>query len=149
MFLSFSPGQALVDDSLAAALMAVNVSQTYSDVAKIVSGEATALAVGTGAQTLFGKAALSLNRLLLGILDKATLRLGDNSVVNFERSIIFMTACDDYYISIVVFLQFSYCFTYIFNYDMTGFRNIRGICILGTVINYCDLKIKQISEVCQ
>ena len=38
------------------------------------------------------KAALSLNRLLLGILDKATLRLGDNSVVNFERSIIFMTS---------------------------------------------------------
>jgi ATP-dependent Clp protease ATP-binding subunit ClpA len=38
------------------------------------------------------KAAPSLTRLLLGILDKATLRLGDNSSVNFERSMIFMTS---------------------------------------------------------
>jgi ATP-dependent Clp protease ATP-binding subunit ClpA len=38
------------------------------------------------------KAAPSLTRLLLGILDKGTLRLGDNSVVNFERSAIFMTS---------------------------------------------------------
>jgi ATP-dependent Clp protease ATP-binding subunit ClpA len=38
------------------------------------------------------KAAASMNRLLLGILDKATLRLGDNSSVNFERSIIFLTS---------------------------------------------------------
>ena len=38
------------------------------------------------------KAAGSMNRLLLGILDKATLRLGDNSTVNFERSIIFLTS---------------------------------------------------------
>jgi ATP-dependent Clp protease ATP-binding subunit ClpA len=38
------------------------------------------------------KAASSMNRLLLGILDKATLRLGDNSTVNFERSIIFLTS---------------------------------------------------------
>jgi ATP-dependent Clp protease ATP-binding subunit ClpA len=33
-----------------------------------------------------------MNRLLLGILDKATLRLGDNSTVNFERSLIFLTS---------------------------------------------------------
>lgn len=38
------------------------------------------------------KAALSLNRLLLGVLDKAVLRLGDNTVVNFERSLIFLTS---------------------------------------------------------
>ncbi len=38
------------------------------------------------------KAAASMTRLLLGILDKATLRLGDNSTVNFERSLIFLTS---------------------------------------------------------
>ncbi len=38
------------------------------------------------------KAAQSLVRLLLGVLDKATLRLGDSTVVNFEKSIIFMTS---------------------------------------------------------
>jgi ATP-dependent Clp protease ATP-binding subunit ClpA len=38
------------------------------------------------------KAAPSMVRLLLGVLDKATLRLGDNSVVNFERSILFLTS---------------------------------------------------------
>jgi ATP-dependent Clp protease ATP-binding subunit ClpB len=38
------------------------------------------------------KAAPSMTRLLLGILDKATLRLGDNNLVNFERSLIFLTS---------------------------------------------------------
>jgi ATP-dependent Clp protease ATP-binding subunit ClpA len=38
------------------------------------------------------KAAGSLSRLLLGVLDKATLRLGDNTTVNFERSLIFLTS---------------------------------------------------------
>ncbi len=38
------------------------------------------------------KAAPSMARLLLGVLDKATLRLGDNNSVNFERSMIFMTS---------------------------------------------------------
>jgi CheY-like chemotaxis protein len=38
------------------------------------------------------KAAPSLTRLLLGILDKATLRLGDNTTVNFERTIVFLTS---------------------------------------------------------
>ena len=38
------------------------------------------------------KAAPSRSRLLLGILDKATLRLGDNSTVNFEPPIIFLTS---------------------------------------------------------
>jgi ATP-dependent Clp protease ATP-binding subunit ClpA len=38
------------------------------------------------------KAAASLNRLLLGILDKGVLRLGDNTTVNFERSLIFLTS---------------------------------------------------------
>jgi ATP-dependent Clp protease ATP-binding subunit ClpB len=38
------------------------------------------------------KAAPSMARLLLGILDKATLRLGDNTVVNFEKSLIFLTS---------------------------------------------------------
>jgi ATP-dependent Clp protease ATP-binding subunit ClpA len=38
------------------------------------------------------KAAPSMTRLLLGVLDKATLRLGDNSSVNFERSMIFLTS---------------------------------------------------------
>jgi ATP-dependent Clp protease ATP-binding subunit ClpA len=38
------------------------------------------------------KAAASMTRLLLGILDKATLRLGDNTTVNFERSLIFLTS---------------------------------------------------------
>ena len=38
------------------------------------------------------KAASSMTRLLLGILDKATLRLGDNATVNFERTLIFLTS---------------------------------------------------------
>jgi ATP-dependent Clp protease ATP-binding subunit ClpA len=38
------------------------------------------------------KAAPSLTRLLLGILDKAILRLGDNTTVSFERSLIFLTS---------------------------------------------------------
>jgi ATP-dependent Clp protease ATP-binding subunit ClpA len=38
------------------------------------------------------KAAPSMTRLLLGILDKASLRLGDNTAVNFERSLIFLTS---------------------------------------------------------
>ena len=38
------------------------------------------------------KAAPSMTRLLLGILDKATLRLGDNSTVNFENTLIFLTS---------------------------------------------------------
>jgi ATP-dependent Clp protease ATP-binding subunit ClpA len=38
------------------------------------------------------KAAPSMQRLLLGILDKATLRLGDNTSVNFDRCIIFLTS---------------------------------------------------------
>ena len=38
------------------------------------------------------KAAPGLVQLLLGILDKATLRLGDNTDVNFEKSLIFLTS---------------------------------------------------------
>jgi ATP-dependent Clp protease ATP-binding subunit ClpA/ActR/RegA family two-component response regulator len=38
------------------------------------------------------KAAPSLNRLLLGVLDKATLRLGDNTEVDFENTLIFLTS---------------------------------------------------------
>lgn len=38
------------------------------------------------------KAAPSLVRLLLGVLDKATLRLGDSTLVNFERTMIFLTS---------------------------------------------------------
>ena len=38
------------------------------------------------------KAAGSMNRLLLGILDKAALRLGDNTHVNFEKTLIFLTS---------------------------------------------------------
>jgi ATP-dependent Clp protease ATP-binding subunit ClpA/CheY-like chemotaxis protein len=38
------------------------------------------------------KAAPSVTRLLLGILDKARLRLGDNSEVDFEKSLIFFTS---------------------------------------------------------
>ncbi len=38
------------------------------------------------------KAAASMSRLLLGVLDKGVLRLGDNSMVNFERSLIFLTS---------------------------------------------------------
>jgi ATP-dependent Clp protease ATP-binding subunit ClpA len=38
------------------------------------------------------KAAPSMARLLLGVLDKATLRLGDNTTVNFERCLIFLTS---------------------------------------------------------
>jgi len=33
-----------------------------------------------------------MNRLLLGILDKAVLRLGDNTIVNFEKTFIFLTS---------------------------------------------------------
>ena len=38
------------------------------------------------------KAAPSFCRLLLGVLDKGLLRLGDNSMVSFERSLIFLTS---------------------------------------------------------
>jgi len=38
------------------------------------------------------KAAPSMTRLLMGVLDKATLRLGDNNTVNFERTLIFLTS---------------------------------------------------------
>ncbi len=38
------------------------------------------------------KAAPSMSRLLLGVLDKAVLRLGDNATVSFERTIIFLTS---------------------------------------------------------
>ena len=38
------------------------------------------------------KAAPSITSLLLGLLDKGTLRLGDNTVVNFEKSLIFFTS---------------------------------------------------------
>jgi ATP-dependent Clp protease ATP-binding subunit ClpA len=38
------------------------------------------------------KAAPSLTRLLLGVLDKGILRLGDNSSVNFEKSLVFLTS---------------------------------------------------------
>ena len=38
------------------------------------------------------KAAPSLARLLLGVLDKGTLRLGDNNTVHFDRCLIFMTS---------------------------------------------------------
>ena len=38
------------------------------------------------------KAAPSMTRLLLGVLDKAALRLGDNTAVNFERCLIFLTS---------------------------------------------------------
>jgi CheY-like chemotaxis protein len=38
------------------------------------------------------KSAQSVTRLLLGILDKGVLHLGDNTVVNFEKSLIFFTS---------------------------------------------------------
>lgn len=38
------------------------------------------------------KAAPSMTRLLMGVLDKAVLRLGDNASVNFERTMIFLTS---------------------------------------------------------
>jgi CheY-like chemotaxis protein len=38
------------------------------------------------------KAAPSLTRLLLGVLDKGVLRLGDNTSVNFEKSLLFLTS---------------------------------------------------------
>jgi ATP-dependent Clp protease ATP-binding subunit ClpA/CheY-like chemotaxis protein len=38
------------------------------------------------------KAAPSMTRLLLGVLDKGQLRLGDNSTVNFEKSLVFLTS---------------------------------------------------------
>ena len=38
------------------------------------------------------KAAPSMSRLLLGVLDKGLLRLGDNTTVNFENSLVFLTS---------------------------------------------------------
>src|SRR5579862_9770372 len=38
------------------------------------------------------KAAPSMTRLLMGVLDKAALRLGDNNSVNFEKSLVFLTS---------------------------------------------------------
>ncbi len=55
-----------------------------------VSSESSSLAL-----VLFDeieKAAPSMTRLLLGVLDKGLLRLGDNTTVNFERTLIFLTS---------------------------------------------------------
>jgi ATP-dependent Clp protease ATP-binding subunit ClpA len=38
------------------------------------------------------KAAPAISKLLLGVLDRATLRLGNNTEVNFEKSLIFLTS---------------------------------------------------------
>ena len=38
------------------------------------------------------KAAPSLTRLMLGVLDRGILRLGDNTQVNFEKSMVFLTS---------------------------------------------------------
>src|ERR1039458_9237441 len=38
------------------------------------------------------KPAPSMTRLLLGVLDKGILRLGDNTIVNFEKSLVFLTS---------------------------------------------------------
>jgi len=38
------------------------------------------------------KAAASMTRMLLGVLDKAVLRLGDNTSVSFERALIFLSS---------------------------------------------------------
>jgi energy-coupling factor transporter ATP-binding protein EcfA2 len=38
------------------------------------------------------KAAPSMTRLLMGVLDKGVLRLGDNTTVNFEKSLVFLTS---------------------------------------------------------
>lgn len=38
------------------------------------------------------KAAPSMQRILLGVMDKGHLRLGDNTVVNFEKSVLFFTS---------------------------------------------------------
>ncbi len=38
------------------------------------------------------KAAPSLTRLLLGVLDRGVLRLGDNTTVNFDKSLVFLTS---------------------------------------------------------
>ena len=38
------------------------------------------------------KAAPAVSKLLLGVLDTATLRLGNNTEVNFERSLVFLTS---------------------------------------------------------
>jgi len=38
------------------------------------------------------KAAPAMTQMLLGVLDKATLKLGDNTSVNFEKSLIFLTS---------------------------------------------------------
>jgi ATP-dependent Clp protease ATP-binding subunit ClpA len=38
------------------------------------------------------KAASSMTRLLLGVLDKGSLRLGDGTAVNFEKTVIFLTS---------------------------------------------------------
>ncbi len=38
------------------------------------------------------KAAPSMTRLLLGVLDKGILRLGDNATVNFEKTLVFLTS---------------------------------------------------------
>ena len=47
-------------------------------------GRYLGLVIGEGEQTFA--------QLLLGILDRATLRQGDNTIVNFEKSLIFLTS---------------------------------------------------------
>jgi ATP-dependent Clp protease ATP-binding subunit ClpA len=55
------------------------VSSEYSDLSILLFDEVE-------------KAAPALTRLLLGILDRAQARLGDNTMVNFERCLIFLTS---------------------------------------------------------
>ena len=57
----------------------VEATSTQSDLALVLFDE-------------IEKAAHSMTKLLLGILDKGTLRLGDNSTVNFEKTLIFFTS---------------------------------------------------------
>src|SRR5579875_896601 len=69
--------------------------QMEHEVAKLIGAPPGYLGHRETALVLFDeieKAAPSMTRLLLGVLDKAVLRLGDNSTVNFERALIFLTS---------------------------------------------------------
>jgi ATP-dependent Clp protease ATP-binding subunit ClpA len=70
----------------------------HRETVPILNADRLAQAVSEGcdlALVLFDeieKAAPSVARLLLGILDKAVLRLGDNTEVNFEKTLVFFTS---------------------------------------------------------
>ena len=97
-FLSINCGEFQLDHEVARLTGAPPGYLGHRDTVPLLSAQRLAAATSPACDislVLFDeieKAAPSLDQLLLGILDKATLRLGDNTDVNFEKSLIFLTS---------------------------------------------------------